>query len=510
MDYNPLTLDPTLRAQLILPTTLKSTTEITVVCGCSKRTTLTYRAFLRKWGHKSRYLCKSCHVSSYTNDPNRINKFKRSFAVVARSQLHRARCSESGKKAWATPERRQALIDSIVADNRTNPKKAAARAVALKALQAKPWYIAHMDYMRRVSSEQTRSNVDRFVERAVHVHGDYYDYSLVQYTNNNTNVTITCPTHGQFQQTPHNHLQGKACRHCSCLVSSPHRAVVAMIEGLTTIEINNETVISPLELDVWLPDYQVAIEINGEYWHGVKAGMTPTEATRQRYRHRYKADIANAVGIKLLQFWADEIHEKPNLIKSMILNSIGMTANTVYARKCQVGQPTAAEAASFFHVNHLQGHRDAKIYYGLFYEQKLMCALSLNRHPVYEWEVIRYGVAAGVSVPGGFSRLLKMFEREHHPSQIMTFADKRISTGDLYLKNGFELIEDTTPNYFYWNRNEKLSRQQCQKSKLVSVLGDRFDPSLSEVRNMLAASYIQVFDAGHRKLLKRISQITEV
>ena len=57
----------------------------------------------------------------------------------------------------------------------------------------------------------TREN---FIERAKKIHGDKYNYSKVEYLNNSTKVCIICPEHGEFWQTPSNHLAGKGCIKC--------------------------------------------------------------------------------------------------------------------------------------------------------------------------------------------------------------------------------------------------------------------------------------------------------
>lgn len=55
---------------------------------------------------------------------------------------------------------------------------------------------------------------ENFIEKAKSVHGDKYDYSKVEYKNNNTKVCIICPKHGEFWQTPESHLQGCGCPDC--------------------------------------------------------------------------------------------------------------------------------------------------------------------------------------------------------------------------------------------------------------------------------------------------------
>jgi len=58
------------------------------------------------------------------------------------------------------------------------------------------------------------SNTDSFIQKAIQVHGDKYDYSLVKYMRSNIEVNIVCSKHGQFHQTPNKHLIGKGCYRC--------------------------------------------------------------------------------------------------------------------------------------------------------------------------------------------------------------------------------------------------------------------------------------------------------
>lgn len=60
-----------------------------------------------------------------------------------------------------------------------------------------------------------RMTTDEFVERAKQVHGEKYDYSETVYISNKQPVTIICPEHGPFQQRPINHLSGKGCPYCA-------------------------------------------------------------------------------------------------------------------------------------------------------------------------------------------------------------------------------------------------------------------------------------------------------
>ena len=56
--------------------------------------------------------------------------------------------------------------------------------------------------------------LEEFIEKARKVHGDFYDYSKSNYIGNHKKLTIICPLHGDFEQTPGNHCQGVRCPKC--------------------------------------------------------------------------------------------------------------------------------------------------------------------------------------------------------------------------------------------------------------------------------------------------------
>jgi len=106
-----------------------------------------------------------------------------------------------------------------------------------------------------------------FIECANKTHNNKYNYSKVEYVNNKTKVCIICPEHGEFWQTPHNHLKGKGCPICS--ESKLEKKVRNfLIENKIKFEtektfewLKNE---GQLRLDFYLPDYNIAIECQGE------------------------------------------------------------------------------------------------------------------------------------------------------------------------------------------------------------------------------------------------------
>lgn len=61
-----------------------------------------------------------------------------------------------------------------------------------------------------------KTTLSEFKAKAIKIHGEKYDYSLVDYINKRTKVKIVCPEHGIFEQTPDSHLnQSNGCKKCA-------------------------------------------------------------------------------------------------------------------------------------------------------------------------------------------------------------------------------------------------------------------------------------------------------
>ncbi len=116
------------------------------------------------------------------------------------------------------------------------------------------------------SASAIRKNLNDVIDDFKRVHGDKYDYSRVTYKNNKTKVRIICPEHGEFWQTPDNHIKGKGCPHCSQskLESSTRDFLVE--NGIEFVEQKGFDWLrykNPMKLDFYLPEYNVAIECQG-------------------------------------------------------------------------------------------------------------------------------------------------------------------------------------------------------------------------------------------------------
>jgi protein-arginine kinase activator protein McsA len=70
------------------------------------------------------------------------------------------------------------------------------------------------------SADKKRTSLDKLTIKANKTHNNQYDYSQVKYISTHTKITILCPKHGPFEQTPSDHLQGYGCPTCAIVANS--------------------------------------------------------------------------------------------------------------------------------------------------------------------------------------------------------------------------------------------------------------------------------------------------
>ena len=108
------------------------------------------------------------------------------------------------------------------------------------------------------------SYLEKFIEKARKVHGNKYDYSKVNYTNNSTKVCIICPEHGEFWQTPSKHLQGHNCPICNESKLEEKTRILLKERNIKFEPQKKFKWLGRKSLDFYLPDYNIAIECQGK------------------------------------------------------------------------------------------------------------------------------------------------------------------------------------------------------------------------------------------------------
>lgn len=166
-----------------------------------------------------------------------------------------------------------------------------------------------------INSKKLSATREEFVKKAIETHGAKYDYSQVVYRGNKNRVEIICKKHGPFYQTPNVHLLGHGCPNC---VSSRGENCVQKFLEHSTIRYEKQKRFPgmkyrlPLAFDFFLPEYNTAIEYNGEqHYEAINSWGGLGKLTLTQRRDQIKRDYCAANGIKLIEIRYDEnVEEK--------------------------------------------------------------------------------------------------------------------------------------------------------------------------------------------------------
>ena len=259
------------------------------------------------------------------------------------------------------------------------------------------------------------------------------------------------------------------------------------------------------ELDMYVPDRKLAFEFDGLYWHSELNGIG-------RGYHLGKSSECLEKGIQLVHIFEDEWDLKQEIVKSRVGDLLGVHGTTVYARKCSIIRMNASEERDFMERNHVQGYVSSSVCYGLVFDGRIVSAMSFSKRRISlgkrskdgEYELLRFCSALNHHVIGAAGKLLSAFEREFSPKELTSYADRRWSVGNLYLKLGFEKDHESPPNYWYLPNGceRRFHRYSYRKSVLKSKLKD-FDASLSEWENMKRNKFTRIWDCGNLVFVKR-------
>jgi hypothetical protein len=249
-------------------------------------------------------------------------------------------------------------------------------------------------------------------------------------------------------------------------------------------------VLYPQELDIVIPQYNIAIEFCGLYWH------SDAHNRMSNNYHLNKQQRCKDLGIRLITIFEDEWLHKNEIVKNILRYVLNKHNAAIYARKCEIVTiPDTPTKKQFFDTYHLQGDGRGSITYALRHDGIIVAMMTFIKLKNGVYELNRYATSH-TNVVGGFSKLLKYF-CTHNSSwvKIISYADRRWSDGNVYFVNNFKLTNVSRPSYYYVIQNKRFHRRGFMKHLLPKKL-QNFDPLLTERENCDNNGINRIWDCG--------------
>lgn len=225
--------------------------------------------------------------------------------------------------------------------------------------------------------------------------------------------------------------------------------------GIYNIE-RNVKILDGEEADLFIPDNKLIIEFNGTYWH--------SDLFKQKNYHLNKTIVAEKLGYRLIHIYQYE-WDDPNQqikLKQLLRIACGKVTKKIYARNCEIKQIDNSAAKELNEAVHLQGHRNAKVTYGLFHNGKLVQLMSFSKRKKGtgdDWEIIRGCPGSNNIVIGGVSKLFYHFVKDYNPKSIFSYCDFNKFNGKSYEELGMKFVGSTGPDLTYIIKGQAFKRQ---------------------------------------------------
>ena len=275
---------------------------------------------------------------------------------------------------------------------------------------------------------------------------------------------------------------------------------------------NTKKVITPYEIDIYLPEFNLGIECNPTSTHNSSVNTWSHELLPlPRKYHQDKTNMCDKQNIQLFHIFGYEWITRRDIIISMLRNLLKRNLRTIYARNTVVKEVSGQISAEFLDNNHRQGNTFSNIRLGLYTKDtdelvslmtfgKMRSTIGTSSEDLTDcYELVRFCSIRDTSVIGGASKLFSYFCKYYSPKQIRSFSDRAHTSGKLYEQLGFNEVRRSDPGYVWVNlyNDKAYHRVNAQKHNLKKFLNDdSIDLSQTESQIMVAHNFVQVFDSG--------------
>lgn len=242
------------------------------------------------------------------------------------------------------------------------------------------------------------------------------------------------------------------------------------------------------EIDIFIPELNLAIECNGIFWH--------SEKFKTNTYHLEKFNDLKNLGIDLIYVWEDDWEFKSDIVKSIIMNRLKLIDKKIYARNCEIKIVEDVKSIkAFLNKNHIQGYVPCKLNIGLYYNDELISIMCFSKKRK-EMELCRFCSLIGTNILGAGSKMFKYFINSTDFETIYSYADLSMFNGEFYKSIGFSFQYTTKPNYWWVIGRTRQHRFKWRKSKLISM-GHDSNKTEKEIMNSL--TYHRIFGVGLAK-----------
>jgi hypothetical protein len=236
--------------------------------------------------------------------------------------------------------------------------------------------------------------------------------------------------------------------------------------------------IKPYEIDIYIPEKNVGIEICGLYYH--------SEKFKDQNYHKNKLNLCIDKGIRLFTIFEDEVVNSFKVILDKLKYILCGNTKRIYARNTIIRTTSNADRKEILSLHHIQGDAGG-LNIGLYEGSELVSIGVFKKRTKTEYELVRF--CSSCSVIGGFSKVIKNFTRQNpEVKKIVSFADLRYvdSNNNVYRSNKWKEEYEIKPDYSFVRSLQRLHKFNLRQ----------FD---NKNKDYINEGFLKIYDCGKIK-----------
>lgn len=248
--------------------------------------------------------------------------------------------------------------------------------------------------------------------------------------------------------------------------------------------INDRKILNGKELDFYLPEISLAIEVNPIFTHNSNLYRNNHNGWRHEDRYhfdKYEKCRESSVELIQLQEYDLETNRFEKFTKDLIRSKVCDRSRKVFARQTVFKEIDTSEAKTFLESYHRDGYAQSSKKFALFFKDEIVAVATISKDRSRfnrkddSYELVRLAFKSDLTVVGGLSKITKnLFKEISDMNTLITFSDNDYGSGSAYSAAGYDFVSETGPRLRYISHSDPANdRYSWMIAKGFSESNDR-------------------------------------
>lgn len=263
------------------------------------------------------------------------------------------------------------------------------------------------------------------------------------------------------------------------IVSKGERDMALFLSDLGEIvTTSNKKLARPKEIDIFIEDKHLAVEVNGLAWHCESRG-------KDNKYHIGKTNSCKDNEVRLIHIMDIDWNNRPDVVKSLLKRELNYFDTIIDSKECELKLVDLEITEQFFQENHIAGKIKGTVNIGLYFNNELVMVTAFNKT-----KILRVSYKNNFDITGGLEKIINYYILEYKQKFLEIKIDLRWDSKEQFDKLGFIHLRMLKPDFAITKPYKKLWLRSEKKENWKKLKEMGFD---------------RIFDCGYELLQLKIN-----